>query len=174
MPPCENSILKDEKFIEKYGYITNWSYRCNPNGQEKFEIPMASGEMYQAFRPCRVSDIYVYRMTMTNPDGKVVEYSPDQVRTRCKEMCINSVPLLYRGIVPEKNKDEWIINTVEKYFSGTDPIGKTHIREGIVLRVVNSPYFYTFKDKNFEFKALSGLIREDMLENYDSDRLQEI
>lgn len=174
MPSCDNSVLNDEKFIEKYGYATNWSYGCNPTGFKKHEMPLTDGEPYQVFCPCLVSSIYVYRMTMTNPDGKIVEYSPDQVRARCEEMCVNCVPLLYKGIVPEEDKDKWILDKVEQYYSGTDPIGKTHIREGIVLRVTNSPYFYAFKDKNFEFKVLSGIINETALENYDSDRLQEI
>lgn len=174
MPSCDNKALKDETFIAKYGEVSNWSYSCNPEGKEMYEVPLANGETYMAYRTSMpVSQCYVYRMTMTTEEGKVLEYSPEQVRERCKEMCVNTVPLLYRGIVPKENKDEWIIETVEKYNGGVDPIGKTHIREGVVLRILNTPYFYAFKDKNFEFKVLSGIIKTD-LSNYDEDRLQEI
>ena len=49
---------------------------------------------------------------------------------------------------------------VEKYYDGADPIGKTHVREGVVVRIENRPKFTAFKHKNFTFKLVSGLITE--------------
>ena len=46
------------------------------------------------------------------------------------------------------------------YYDGPDPIGKNHVREGVVVRVVNRPKFTAFKDKNFYFKVLEGIIKD--------------
>ena len=43
------------------------------------------------------------------------------------------------------------------YYDGPDPVGKTHVREGVVVRIVNRPKFSAYKHKNFEFKVLSGI-----------------
>ena len=67
MGVCDNKKLKDKEFVKKYGEKTVFSYGC---------VPVATEEKPQ-------SDIYVYRMTMTNEDGEVVEYTPDQMRHRC-------------------------------------------------------------------------------------------
>ena len=48
----------------------------------------------------------------------------------------------------------------EEYFEGADPVGKTHTREGVVVRIINRPKFCGFKAKNFEFKVLEGLIKD--------------
>lgn len=52
----------------------------------------------------------------------------------------------------------------EKYYDGPDPIGKTHIREGVVVRIVNRPKFTAFKHKNFDFKVLSNIAIEQAIE----------
>ena len=42
----------------------------------------------------------------------------------------------------------------------SDPVGKTHIREGVVVRIVNRPKFCAYKHKNYNFKMLSNIIVE--------------
>ena len=115
------------------------------------------------------SDIYVYRMTMTNEDGFVVEYSPDFMRYRCEQMGVKCVPVMWRGRIPEHpasaadptiSAGEWIKNVAERYYDGPDPIGKTHIREGVVVRITNKPKFCAYKHKNFYFKVLEGIIKD--------------
>ncbi len=49
----------------------------------------------------------------------------------------------------------------EEYYAGPDPIGKTHTREGVVVRIVNKPKFCAYKHKNFEFKCLEGLVKAE-------------
>ena len=125
------------------------------------------------------SDIYVYRMTMVNEDGDVVEMSPDQVRYRCEQMGVKTVPVFERFIIPEKqviyndghfaetesvNPGEYVLRKVEEYFDGPDPIGKTHIREGVVARIVNRPNIAVYKHKNFSFKVLEGIIKDEAAE----------
>ena len=123
------------------------------------------------------SDIYVYRMTMTNEDGDVVEYTPDFMRYRCEQMGVKTVPVLWKGTIPEIDNDEalmedmretagtWIKNIAEQYYDGPDPIGKTHVREGVVVRILNRPKFCAYKHKNFLFKQISGIISEAIADN---------
>ena len=66
----------------------------------------------------------------------------------------------------------------ERYYDGTDPIGKTHIREGVVVRIVNRPKFAAFKHKNWNFKALSGIavaqVEESGIGDISEDMLSEM
>lgn len=160
---------KNEKlgkdFVKQYGKETVFSYGCAPNG---YEIRLDG-----AITGLPRSDIYVYRMTMTNEDGFVVEYSPDFMRYRCEQMGVKCVPLFSKTIIPtyyqlpddvgsiqEINAGEYVIEMAEKFYDGADPIGKTHIREGVVVRIVNRPKFTAYKHKNFSFKVLEGIIKD--------------
>lgn len=56
---------------------------------------------------------------------------------------------------------EWVKAIAEQYYDGPDPIGKTHVREGVVVRIVNKPKFCAYKHKNFAFKCLEGLVKAE-------------
>ena len=58
------------------------------------------------------------------------------------------------------NPGEFVLRKVEQYFDGPDPIGKTHIREGVVARIVNRPTISVYKHKNFSFKVLEGIAKD--------------
>ena len=49
----------------------------------------------------------------------------------------------------------------EEYCDGPDPIGKTHVREGVVVRILNRPVFTAYKHKNFYFKVLEGICKDE-------------
>ena len=148
MGKANNKKLNDKNFIKMYGKETIFSYGCE-QGQ---------------------SDMYVYRMTMTNEDGQVVEYTPDFMRYRCEMMGVKTVPLLWKGTIPELAEPQsYIKDIAEMFYSGTDPVGKTHIREGVVVRILNRPKFAAYKHKNFEFKVLSGIV----IENTNPDEVSE-
>lgn len=119
------------------------------------------------------SDFYVYRITLTNEDGYVVEYTPDYMRYRCEQIGVKTVPVFWSGYIPEYpgTKDdptitagEWIKNKAELYYDGPDPIGKTHIREGVVVRLINRPKFTAYKHKNFLFKQIAGIVANNITE----------
>ena len=55
---------------------------------------------------------------------------------------------------------KWVKDLAEQYYDGPDPIGKTHVREGVVVRIINRPKFAAYKHKNFSFKVLEGLIKD--------------
>jgi hypothetical protein len=65
----------------------------------------------------------------------------------------------FDGWIYAENAGEWIKNKAEQYYDGPDPIGKTHIREGVVVRIINRPKFCAYKHKNWFFKALEGIVK---------------
>ena len=179
-----NNEKLGKDFVKQYGKTTVFSYGCDPEG-ESFKHEYADcwdGVNVREFKP--QSDIYVYRMTMTNEDGAVVEYTPDFMRYRCEQMGIKTVPVMWKGIIPAHTGDAaairlgqgagaWIKEKAEQYYDGPDPIGKTHVREGVVVRIVNHPKFCAYKHKNFSFKVLEGIIK-DTAAAPDMEEAQEI
>ena len=162
MSSASNKKLNDKDFLKKYGETTTFSYGCSCTGYCTYgdgshdELPK--------------SDFYVYRMTMTNEDGDIVEYTPDFMRYRCEQMGCKCVPMLWKGFIPDHpgatydntiSAGEWIKNIAEQYYDGPDPIGKTHVREGVVIRILNRPKFCAYKHKNFAFKCLEGLVKAE-------------
>lgn len=178
MSTADNKKLNDKEFIKQYGKETVFSYGCEPYGI------CASAKADPNYNT-PVSDIYIYRMTMTNEDGHVVEYTPDFMRYRCEQMGIKTVPVMWKGVIPEYkphqlwtteeiNDDipgfrpkidagEYVKWLAEQYYDGPDPIGKTHIREGVVVRILNRPKFCAYKHKNFNFKVLEGIVKADAI-----------
>lgn len=164
MSMADNKKLNDKEFVKQYGKTTTFSYGCEPDG-----VNYADGVVPQ-------SDIYVYRMTMTNEDGDVVEYTPDFMRYRCEQMGVKTVPVMWKGVIPDSwilpgapycptgdepefSAGEWIKNKAEEFYDGPDPVGKTHVREGVVVRILNRPKFCAYKTKNWFFKALEGIVK---------------
>ena len=61
---------------------------------------------------------------------------------------------------------EDLIERVNKWLDITDPIGKNHINEGVVVRIENRIKFTAFKQKGWYFKVLSGIAQEKMDDKY--------
>jgi len=184
MASVPNSKISDKKFTKQYGPTTVFSYGCNPKPLSAM-IDANTDKVIQEAVP--QSDFYVYRMTFTNEDGDVVEYTPDFMRYRCEQMGAKCVPVLWRGYLDEPDdwtkKDfvpgEYVKDIAEQFYDGPDPIGKTHVREGVVIRIVNRPKFTAYKHKNFSFKVLSGIAADLAAESgatdtMDEDRLAEL
>jgi hypothetical protein len=129
---------------------------------------------------------------MTNEDGNVVEYTPDFMRYRCEQMGIKTVPVFTRGIIDDKgiftardNNHNYayahntgcvgdiVKEVAEEFYDGPDPIGKTHVREGVVVRIVNRPKFTAYKHKNWCFKVVEGIVKESA-EAPDMEEAQEV
>ena len=162
-----NNEKLGKDFVKQYGKETVFSYGCAANDTDK-----------------PASDIYVYRMTMTNEDGEVVEYTPDFTRYRCEQMGIKCVPVFGKATIREDSLHfaavdgndrfcklgtgsigDLVTGMAEEFYAGPDPVGKTHTREGVVVRIVNRPKFCAYKHKNFEFKVLEGIISEKLAES---------
>ena len=188
MSICDNKKLNDKEFIKQYGKETVFSYGCDPrgyNGDGGWGVapnPKNPMENVLTYKP--QSRIFVYRMTMTNEDGEVVEYTPDFMRHRCGQMGAECVPVFYRGFIEAIEREDGTTNyrligknaldicdgesagsvvqtMAEMFYDGADPIGKTHVREGVVVRIINRPKFTAYKHKNFSFKVLEGIAKAD-------------
>lgn len=159
--PIMGSAPVPKEYQKLYGKEMVFSYGCEP-GQ---------------------SDFYVYRMTMTNEDGDIFEYPPYLVRYRCEQMGAKTVPLLAHFEIQDKDISGWgeantpgeyVKEIAEHYYDGVDPIGKTHVREGVVVRIVNRPTFTAYKHKNFLFKVITGIISENTTETISEDVAEEL
>lgn len=140
-------FLSDNSYIQK-GY----DYSCDPG---KF-------------------DTYVYRVSYTNTDGKVYEFSSDQVQMWCKQRGLKPVIEVYKGTV--RNLIEQFISTVtnipKEYIIKEDDwqndflqvlrdcfglekdcyICKNRVPfEGIVVRKLDTLDFEAYKLKSFLF-----------------------
>ena len=93
----------------------------------------------------------------------------------CLGQSDHTVPVFEKFTIPLKNKHpgEYVKAKVEKYYDGPDPVGKTHIREGVVVRIVNRPKFCAYKAKNWFFKFIEGLVK-DVAEAPDIEEAQEV
>ena len=133
MPIADNTKINDKKFVKQYGKKTVFSYGCQP------------GE----------SKMYIYRITSENGER---EWTPEEITAWCEEHGFNRVPVIDDF---EFTTTEDLMNRIDTYFEDlTDPVGKTHIKEGVVVRIVNRPRFKAYKSKTYEFKVLEGLVKE--------------
>lgn len=188
--PIMGSCATPKNVQKEYGKEMVFSYGCSPMSNTTVIDTVDNFVEYIPTGP--QSDIYVYRMTLTNEDGFVVEYTPDFMRYRCEQMGVKTVPVFWKGIIPESwilpgvpccptgdepefFAGEWIKNKAEQFYDGPDPIGETHIREGVVVRIINRPGFKAFKHKNLIFKEATGIAVENVDPNsVDADILAEM
>ena len=144
MASADNHKTKDKEFIKQYGDKTNFTYGCNE----------------------KESDMYVYRITMTNEDGVTIEYPQELIKLRAEQLGAKVVPQLDKFIY---TTEEDLQSRVDKFTDGIDLIGKNHIREGIVIRIDGKDKFTAYKNKSFNFKVLEDIIKlsdvEDLEEN---------
>lgn len=171
----------------QYGETMIFSYGCEPTGKKTLYGRDEEG-LFSIKEEAPQSVMYVYRMTLTTEEGYTIDYTPDYMRYRCEQMGVNAVPVFWAGYIPEhpgtKDDDtitagEWIKNKAEQYYDGPDPIGKTHVREGVVVRIVNRPKFCAYKYKNFLFKQISGIAiaaaeESGAIDNMDEDIVAEL
>ncbi len=131
--------LKDKSMEAIYGPTMHYTYGCRP------------GEC----------DIYVYRITQVNEDGHAVELSWPQVRARCAELGLKTVPetcpipMIYTG-------DEDVVrNYCDQFIDKQSTIDPRHIEEGVCIRIENGYNIQILKHKGFKFRALESSAKED-------------
>lgn len=113
-----------------------YDYGCNPN---EFEV-------------------YVFRMTFTNPDGKVFELSTTQVKEYCDYHGLKMAPILFQGKAGtyfKSSSNDWhsefLNKLIEDYLEQDCKMSKNKIAgEGIVLRKEGNTWD-AFKLKSFRF-----------------------
>ena len=148
MGKCNNKLVKDKEFEKMYGKETVFTYGCE------------TGE----------NDMYIYRMTMTNDDGVVIELPTEEVMMWCERLGCKFVPVL----------DKFLFTTIDdlnqrvnKWLDMPDEIDSRHVAEGVVVRIDNRSKFTAYKRKSFTFKVIEGIIK-DMSETPDLEEAEEL
>ena len=106
--------------------------------------------------------IYIYRITSTNVDGKVIEFSAKQVQDFCKKNALNAVPELYYGYAKEfsderMTKENWeikFLDTIKQKYNEKDCFmcSTPQPEEGVVIRIEGND-FEAYKAKSERFYA---------------------
>ena len=141
----------------------DWDYKCvyDPNTYNYRD--MSAHAMYDA----KLFDIVIYRITTTNIDGKVYEYSAKQVKDWCIENGLHHVTELYYGYAkdlfdldPAQHWNENFIDALrETYLEGDSILCNNKVpEEGIVLRrEVSNIDVYKLKSNRFLQKETKEL-----------------
>ena len=148
MPSVDNIKTNDKNFIKKFGNITNFTYGCDENNKSRY---------------------FIYRMTYTSPSGYIIEYPWDLVKLRAEQMGFETVPELDRFIY---TTEEDFISRIKKCLDIPSIIDSSHIIEGVVVRVLNSPYFKVAKEKSWNFKVIEGIAKNEA-ENPDMEEAED-
>lgn len=149
MPRCNNSKVKDKEFSKQYGKETVFSYGCKP------------GE----------NDCYIYRITMCNDDGIIVELPTEETMLWCERLGVKYVPLLDKFLYTTW---ENLNKRCEPYLDVPEPLANgTHVTEGVVVRIDNRTTFTAYKTKSWAFKVLEGIIK-DSAEAPDMEEAEEL
>ena len=135
MGRCNNKLVKDKEFSRMYGDETVFTYGCEPGD----------------------SDMYVYRMTMTNEDGVVIELPTEEVKMWCEKFGCKFVPILDKFLF---TSIEDLNERVNKWLDIPDEIDSRHVAEGVVVRIDNRSKFTAYKRKSFTFKCIEGIIKD--------------
>lgn len=106
-------------------------------------------------------DIYIYRITYTNPEGKLIEFGWPQIKEYCVRYGIKHVPELYYGkahdlykIPPGEGWHEDFLAALESEYmlDRKCPLNNKEVwEEGIVVRVEGLFECHPYKLKNFAF-----------------------
>lgn len=164
----KNNKTKDKEFIKKYGEETVFSYGCESNGKQVL-YGYDDISHFKIEKDCPLNRYFIYRMTYTSPEGYVIEYPWDLVQLRAKQMDFEVVPELERFIY---TTEEDFLARIEKYLDTPSILDSRHIREGVVVRVLNATTFKVAKEKSWNFKVLEGIVK-DIATTPDLEELEE-
>ena len=146
MPPANNNKLNDPDFVREFGEVTRFTYGC------------AVGECAP----------YIYRITS---DYGRKEWLPVEIKVWCREHGLNYVPEVCEFDFVSVDD---LKMRIEDYFEDLhDPVGKDHVKEGVVVRILNYNRWIAYKHKTFAFKVLEGIIK-DAEQAPDMEEAQEI
>jgi hypothetical protein len=104
--------------------------------------------------------IFIYRITYTNPSGRVFEFSARQVQEWCKQNGLNAVEEMYYGkakdfvgyfFLEEEFRSNFLAKIKEKYNEHDCHICKNNVpEEGVVIRIEKNE-FEAYKCKSNRF-----------------------
>jgi hypothetical protein len=164
MPTVDTTLLKDKAFTKLYANMED-----------------GRGMVYKYGQGVGASMVYVYRITMTNEDGYVIDLPFRDVQIRCSEIGINTVPIIarfsnYRALqeaavayhigsggrpdIDDRDYENIILEYLEYLASQPSMLDSSHISEGLILRTDNGLTHAVYKHKSFNFKVLEGIVKD--------------
>jgi hypothetical protein len=140
--------LQDKSIREKFGKEMTYRYGCN--------CVHSNGKTPQF-------DVYVYRITMQNEDDVTVELPFFQVQKRSKELGLKAVPVLATMFAPDDEIAQMMTQNLVGSFlnDGPSTLDESHLMEGVVVRVESERGVQVYKSKNFSFKVMEGILKEN-------------
>jgi len=122
--------------------------------------------------------IYIYRITYTNPDGKVFEFSSQQVQDFCHKNGLNPVTQLFYGTASEFSderltEDHWeakFLETIKEKFNEKDcyMCNNKVPEEGVVIRI-DGMDFEAYKQKSNRFYERETKLLDQGIEDIESE-----
>lgn len=134
-----------------YGELIGWT----PGGS-----PIQDRYTYDV--PLGYADLYVYRVSYINPDGREFDLTWDQVKEFCKNRALKSVPEISTSVGWEASLQVNLLldKNLKEYTTIGIPVGKGKVDEGVCLRVdrgdrplilkAKSPIFLEHETKLFD------------------------
>lgn len=168
--PLEGLLKKDEViYYEIVGYAGDALIMPEHDNKKLPEIEKQYGPKTTYLYGCKKGEckMFVYRIAHVNEDGEKVELPWSQVKARCEELGIETVPELTLNQLWVRNPQhvhdptETVMGFIDGCEIGPSTLDSSHIREGFVLRIEaddGTTSFYKFK--SFDFKFLEGIIKE--------------
>lgn len=161
MPKVETFVLPKETRKEfDLPSEMNFSYGCHPFTETYWSHETGEENRVQ-------NKIFVYRITQQNQDGDLIELTWDQVEGRCRQLGVETVPVLDKTLFFGKYPVGDVIINADGllHYAGDLVKGLStqdhHLKEGVVVRWENNGQMGALKEKSFEYKLLSGQIKSD-------------
>lgn len=175
------SLKKNEiLFFEVAGWTdTGASIMARQPIKDKELKKLYGDEMiYKYGQPEGTCGMYVYRIVTVNEDGNLFEYSWQQVKQRCKELGLKSVPefTFTRPVLDKDNNEvskletsaiiydgrqDWLLDLCEKLSNGPSTLDSSHLREGVCVRVEHETGFNIYKYKSYTFLNMEQELKDD-------------
>ena len=173
----DNKLHKGETvYFELVGYM-NGSLVKKPYDNSKLEpfmFPGGYGDFIKRYGKkskfhygCTNSyKIYVYRITHTDSDNIITDYSWQQVKSRCKQIGVKHVPEMNNIEISEDTsfvpaERESVLDLAEYQCNSESSNFPDHLKEGVCIRIENEDHDpILLKHKSFFFCVLDNSINE--------------
>ncbi len=159
-------------YYEIVGFLPNGSYI--QKGYDYGCVPPKAGEAFISEKHFKVR---IYRITYTNVDGKVIEYTPLQVQQWCNNVGLIPVEECYFGKAKDLYPDidvsnHWNENFIERLSNDTNfymELDSPHCKnkvphEGLVIKPLER-LGSAFKLKSFKFLSKTDMLDEANIED---------
>ncbi len=127
---------------------------------------------------------YIYRITSTNLDGQVIEYSWPQIKEFCKRNDLNCVPEFYYGYAKDlfdiPVDGEWhttFLSKLDVYFNINRMCEMNNYEvpaEGLVVKVDRLYEYFAFKYKNISFMERETKLLDVGVSDTDVENQEEV